>query len=261
MKAIDFTMLDDTAVRIFLGRDDLRHWWGDDWGDAPYECNAGTVYEEFVAGSVDIRFPRDAVVLEPCDGHLNSPWCKDDMRDGTVPMLAVLSHVPDGVERWEVSGDFTRLMGRRACGVWVCHMGSRFDKDALPDGAVIEDWFVKEGDAYVEDNREMVLIHLTHTPRMGDDRIDYMDRLASALFWVKDASELADRDDGTKVPGILTGRIIELACKDGNEGAIERLRRIGDCKPEDYVGRLGDALGCGCDAEAVTERLVGLLGG
>lgn len=31
------------VVRFYLGENGKQ--WGDDWNDAPYDCNAGTVYE------------------------------------------------------------------------------------------------------------------------------------------------------------------------------------------------------------------------
>ena len=66
------------------------YYWGDDWNDSPYEHNAGQVYEEFIKGYKDIAFDFDDLVLEPCDGEYNSPWCKDDMRNRKVPCILVV---------------------------------------------------------------------------------------------------------------------------------------------------------------------------
>ena len=49
------------------------------------------IYDEFIKGYVDISFPFDTIVLEPCDGTYNSTWSKDDMVARKVPCLIVLS--------------------------------------------------------------------------------------------------------------------------------------------------------------------------
>lgn len=96
MKIIDFERRGN-VVRLYIGNDDLAEWWGDDWNDRPYEHNAGRVYDQYVAGHVDIAFPFDSLVLEPCDGAFNSEYSKEDMVARRVPCLIV---VPK-----EVSGD------------------------------------------------------------------------------------------------------------------------------------------------------------
>ena len=65
-------------------------YYGDDWDDAPYDCNAGTVYEQFIKGYKDVAFDFDDCVLEPCDGVDNSHYCKDDMVARRVPWLIVV---------------------------------------------------------------------------------------------------------------------------------------------------------------------------
>lgn len=65
-------------------------YYGDDWDDAPYEHNAGPVYDEFVKGHRDIAFPFDDLVLEPCDGESNSPCCKEDFVARNVPCIIVV---------------------------------------------------------------------------------------------------------------------------------------------------------------------------
>ena len=64
-------------------------YYGDDWNDVPYECNAGSVYGEFIKGYKDISFPFDYIVLEPCDTD-KTLWCKDDMADRRVPCIVVI---------------------------------------------------------------------------------------------------------------------------------------------------------------------------
>ena len=65
-------------------------YYGDDWDDAPYEHNAGQVYDEYIKGHKDIAFDFDDIVLEPCDGCTNSVWCKDAMRERKVPCIIVV---------------------------------------------------------------------------------------------------------------------------------------------------------------------------
>ena len=75
------------VVRFYLGKNGKQH--GDDWNDRPYECNAGTVYPEFIENSRDIAFPFDDVLIFAADGYFNSPYCKDDFKNRTVPFLII----------------------------------------------------------------------------------------------------------------------------------------------------------------------------
>lgn len=78
------------VVRFYLGADDCENYWGDDWNDAPYERNAGTVYSQFVTGIRDVAFPFDALVLEPCDGIYNTRFSRENMKNRIVPCLIVI---------------------------------------------------------------------------------------------------------------------------------------------------------------------------
>lgn len=101
MKIIDFERKGN-VVRFYLGDDSLKNWWGDDWNDAPYEHNAGTVYDEFIAGHLDVTFPFDWYVIEPAQCWYyegNSPFCKEDFLNREVPCLVA---VPDA----ERNGDY-----------------------------------------------------------------------------------------------------------------------------------------------------------
>lgn len=64
--------------------------YGDDWGKVPYEHNAGCVYGRFVKGVKDIAFGFDDIVLEPCDGVLNSPYSKEGLQDGNAPIIIAI---------------------------------------------------------------------------------------------------------------------------------------------------------------------------
>ena len=107
MKIIDFEKKGN-VVRFLLGADDCFDYWGDDWDDAPYDCNAGLVYSQFVIGHKDMYFPFDDLVLEPCDGWHNVWYTKEDMMKRKVPCIIV---VPKGIHEngWDES--FSKFVG------------------------------------------------------------------------------------------------------------------------------------------------------
>lgn len=76
------------VVRLYFG--DIKKAWGDDWNDAPYEHNAGTVYSEFVEFTVDIIIDFDLDVIEPNYGHNNSGYTKEQLIQGKKPLLFFL---------------------------------------------------------------------------------------------------------------------------------------------------------------------------
>lgn len=124
MKIIDFKKKGN-VVRFYLGADDLEDWWGDDWDDATYEYNAGTVYDEFVKGYRDIVFDFDDLVIEPCEGTNNSEWCKDDMRERKVPCIIV---VPKEIADTDWYGqDFKHCVGH--AGVRKYYFGDKMEPE------------------------------------------------------------------------------------------------------------------------------------
>ena len=87
LKVIDFERKGN-VVRLYLGVG--TDYWGDDWDDVPYECNAGTVYDKYVRGYVDVAFPFNMLVREPSDDWtVNSRWSKDDMKKRKVPCIVI----------------------------------------------------------------------------------------------------------------------------------------------------------------------------
>lgn len=109
LKIIDFEKKGN-MVKFYLGSSDCKTYWGDDWDDRPYEHNAGKVYDEFIAGYIVKAFDFDAIVMEPCDGEFNSPWCKDDMKARKVPCICVLPKKYQSEYTWysrftEISND------------------------------------------------------------------------------------------------------------------------------------------------------------
>lgn len=92
MKIIDFKKKGN-VVRFWLGADDCDDYYGDDWDDAPYEHNAGQVYDKFIKDYVDVVFPFDAIVTEPADDWKyggNTPYCKDSMKERLCPCIIVV---------------------------------------------------------------------------------------------------------------------------------------------------------------------------
>lgn len=63
-------------------------YYGDDWNDAPYQDNAGSVYDRFVKGYRDLVVPFDYLVLEPCESF--EEYSKEDMRDRKVPCIILV---------------------------------------------------------------------------------------------------------------------------------------------------------------------------
>lgn len=107
MKIIDFERKGN-VVRFFLGADDCFDYWGDDWNDSPYDCNAGTVYERFVLGHRDMYFPFDDLVLEPSSGWQSSWYSKEDMKMRRVPcIIAIPREIHE--EYWDDS--FQKFVG------------------------------------------------------------------------------------------------------------------------------------------------------
>ena len=71
------------VVRFYLGKNGKQ--WGDDWNDAPYECNAGTVYPEFVEGYVEIAFSLDTIVWFAEDDYSKEQFIKRE-----VPFMIII---------------------------------------------------------------------------------------------------------------------------------------------------------------------------
>lgn len=89
MQIIDFEQKGN-VVRYFVGDDDLKDYYGDDWDDYNYEDNAGPVYKQFVTGYFDVAYAFDDVVLQPYAVWNSRGWCKDDMRKRKVPCICIL---------------------------------------------------------------------------------------------------------------------------------------------------------------------------
>jgi len=128
MKIIDFCKKGN-VVRFYLGRDDLDEWWGDDWNDAPYDCNAEEVYDEYISGHRDITFPFDDMVLEPCDGNINCGWSKEDMIKRRVPCVIVVPKEITNESWW--GNDFAHWVG--VDGIKKYYFGDEMEPEKMED--------------------------------------------------------------------------------------------------------------------------------
>lgn len=99
MKIIDIKT-EGNVFRIYLGEDNCKPW-GDDWDDAPYEHNAGSVYDEYIIAYYDYAVDLNHVVLEPKHtSTCNSRYSKEDMLNQKVAALAVME-LNDDEYQWQ----------------------------------------------------------------------------------------------------------------------------------------------------------------
>lgn len=123
MKIIDFERKGN-VVRFYLGADDCFDYWGDDWDDAPYNCNAGQVYDRYIIGHKDVYFPFDSLVLEPESNRYNS-WCtKEDMKKRKIPCIIV---VPKEIHEDTWNDSFSQFVG--ADGIQRFYFGDPMEPD------------------------------------------------------------------------------------------------------------------------------------
>ena len=91
MKIIDFEVKGN-AIKFYLGKNDCFDYWGDDWNDAPYEHNAGEVYDEYCCGIANVYVDMNLDVFTPeSDWHYggNSPFCKEDFKKRKAPCIVI----------------------------------------------------------------------------------------------------------------------------------------------------------------------------
>ena len=143
MKIIDFERKGN-VVRFYLGADDCNDYTGDDWNDRPYEHNAGSVYDEYVKGFMDIAFPFDYYVIEPSmdwSYRGNSPYCKDDFKARRAPCIVVVPDaMMDSYERetmWHKE-EYAYWLG--ADGVIKVYFGD--DPTKVGEGSNAGDWMI-----------------------------------------------------------------------------------------------------------------------
>jgi len=88
MKIIDFAVYGN-AVHFYLGEDDCNDYHGDDWDDAPYEHNAGTVYDDYVSDIADLYVDIDLEILTAESFYINSPFSKEDFKKRVTPCVVI----------------------------------------------------------------------------------------------------------------------------------------------------------------------------
>jgi hypothetical protein len=59
--------------------------WGDDWDDAPYNCNAGSPYSDSPDQIVKVAFDGDYTV--PSETAFNCPYSVQNINQGQIPWL------------------------------------------------------------------------------------------------------------------------------------------------------------------------------
>lgn len=96
----------------------LSEQWGDDWGDAPYEHNAGEPYEEQKGQIIKIVFDLYRL-LRPCDSELNTRLSVEDINNKKEPWLSDTAHT--GVKIWAGTtlSEFKKLIRKAGGKVYV----------------------------------------------------------------------------------------------------------------------------------------------
>lgn len=118
LKVID-AELRGNVVRLYLGDEKLKDWHGDDWDDYSYEDNCSVVYDDYVAATVDIAFPFDWNVAEPSSSWQSSNMCRNDFKNGIIPLFVAAPFDPNG---WRET-DMNKIAGMP--GAIAVRMGDR----------------------------------------------------------------------------------------------------------------------------------------
>lgn len=92
MKIIDFEKRGN-LVRLYLGNDNVDDYWGDDWDDAPYEYNAGKVYDKYISAHVDLAFDWKYYPMESAE-YNGMESSKEDFKKGQ-PFLMIVDNDTD----------------------------------------------------------------------------------------------------------------------------------------------------------------------
>lgn len=134
----DLTILDwerrHGVTRLYLACDPEPGWSGDDWDDAPFEHNAGTVLPGFYTHTADVVADWGHVLLDPSDDWrtANSRWSKEDMRARRCPILVAAADPDDLL----AAGWPTALAADGAVRVY---MGDPWSRLASASGVVVID--------------------------------------------------------------------------------------------------------------------------
>lgn len=86
-------------IRLFFTEIPLSDQWGDDWDDAPYECNASEPYDDlwlngervehtiYICDAIVNAFEQRHLIKLPSDYGYNSPFSVDDINNDAVAWM------------------------------------------------------------------------------------------------------------------------------------------------------------------------------
>ena len=133
MKIIDIEKKGN-AIRVILGKDDLKDWYGDDWNDRG--CN-DPVYDEFVIDHKDIVIPFEHSVYSPFDfWEQEEHISKEMMKNKGIPLLVIRfnedkqGEIQDRAFDWESAVRPVERNGKKSK-VSVIFMGDKFDENVF----------------------------------------------------------------------------------------------------------------------------------
>lgn len=100
LKSTDTYRLCYVDSNVLYFTDNFEHCWGDDWNDAPYDCNAGEPYtycddwspeENLEHHHTHIRYiafkSNGSYIKQPCDIEYNSSYSVEDINKGAIAWL------------------------------------------------------------------------------------------------------------------------------------------------------------------------------
>ena len=97
---------------------DFKHQWGDDWGDKPYEHNAGEPYLSYYKNGIEYPLKHKVVYFEfpwwcdyelPNYGTINSPYSVQDINNYRCPWLILKSNA-NGTEYIFAGTTYTKFI-------------------------------------------------------------------------------------------------------------------------------------------------------
>lgn len=130
------------VVRLYFGSD--SEYWGDDWDDTPYEHNAGEVYDEYIRGVIDVAFPSNYAVFEPCDdwrNEGNSRYSKLSMKKKKVPCIVACKL--SGFHEWDDPDTFSAAVAQNDS--IKLYFGDHYSKlETIEDMTILKEYTPEE---------------------------------------------------------------------------------------------------------------------
>ena len=86
MQLIDIWPKGNLIRLVFTNQYDEAY--GDDWDDAPFECNKGYVYDEYIDATLDIVIPfsEEPILLENIENNMSWKYVKKQK----LPVMAII---------------------------------------------------------------------------------------------------------------------------------------------------------------------------